>query len=68
MCSTALWSITVESVHQYPKAVLPKSAVFGPVSGHALRLITCAGSFDHQRRSYRDNLVIDARLTGFSQS
>jgi hypothetical protein len=58
---------TVERVRQYPKATLSKGAVFGPVSSHALRLITCAGTFDRQRRSYRDNLVVDARLTGFSR-
>jgi hypothetical protein len=57
----------VESVHQYPKAAFPRDAVFGTVTGQALRLITCGGSFDHQRRSYRDNLVVDARLVGFSQ-
>jgi hypothetical protein len=41
--------------------------VFGPVPYPALRLVTCGGSFDHRRRSYRDNLVVDARLTGFSR-
>jgi Sortase domain len=59
---------TVEAVHQYPKAALPGAAVLGPVPYPALRLVTCAGTFDHQRRSYRDNLVVDARLTGFSRS
>ncbi len=57
----------VEGVHQYPKAAFPKGAVFGPVSWRALRLVTCGGSFDHQRHSYRDNLVVDARLIGFSR-
>jgi Sortase domain len=59
---------TVEGVHQYPKAALPRAAVFGPVPYPALRLVTCGGTFDHRRRSYRDNLVVDARLTGFSRS
>jgi hypothetical protein len=58
----------VEGVHQYPKAAFPRDAVFGTVSEQALRLITCGGSFDPQRRSYRDNLVIDARLSGFSRA
>jgi Domain of unknown function (DUF4397)/Sortase domain len=57
----------VESVHQYPKAVFPREAVFGTATAQALRLITCGGSFDRQRHSYRDNLIVDARLTGFSQ-
>jgi hypothetical protein len=57
----------VESVHRYPKAAFPRAAVFGTATAQALRLITCGGSFDHQRHSYRDNLVVDARLTGFAQ-
>jgi hypothetical protein len=57
----------VESVHQYPKAAFPREAVFGAAAAQALRLITCGGSFDHQRHSYRDNLIVDASLTGFSQ-
>ena len=59
---------TVEGVRQYPKAALPRVAVFGPVPYPALRLVTCGGTFDHHRRSYRDNLVVDARLTSFSRS
>jgi Domain of unknown function (DUF4397)/Sortase domain len=57
---------TVERARQYPKADFPRDMVFGTVSEQALRLVTCGGSFDHQRHSYRDNLVVDARLTGFS--
>jgi len=52
----------VEGVRQYPKASFPAAAVFGPVSWSALRLVTCGGSFDAARHSYRDNLVVDARL------
>jgi hypothetical protein len=29
-----------------------------------LRLITCGGTFDRARGSYRDNLVVFARLAG----
>ncbi len=52
----------VEAVRQYPKASFPAAAVFGPLPGSALRLVTCGGSFDPARHSYRDNLVVDARL------
>lgn len=31
-------------------------------------MVTCGGAFDHERRSYRDNLVVDAHLTGFSRA
>jgi hypothetical protein len=34
------------------------------VAWPALRLITCGGTFDRDRGSYRDNLVVYARLVG----
>jgi Sortase domain len=52
----------VERVRSYPKTRFPTAAVFGPVPAAALRLITCAGDFDHARGSYRDNLVVFAGL------
>jgi Domain of unknown function (DUF4397)/Sortase domain len=58
---------TVDGVHRYPKVAFPKEAVFGTVAQQALRLVTCGGAFDPQRRSYRDNLVVDAHLTGVSR-
>jgi sortase (surface protein transpeptidase) len=52
----------VEGVAQYPKRAFPTEAVFGPSPDPLLRLITCGGSFDRSRRSYRDNVVVTARL------
>jgi hypothetical protein len=52
----------VSQAHSYPKAGFPTGAVFGPAPEAALRLITCAGDFDRARGSYRDNLVVFARL------
>ena len=54
----------VEQARSYPKAAFPTGAVFGPVASAALRLITCTGDFDRARGSYRDNLVVFARLAG----
>jgi Sortase domain len=54
----------VEGARSYPKDGFPTGAVFGPVPGAALRLITCAGAFDRARGGYRDNLVVFARLAG----
>jgi sortase (surface protein transpeptidase) len=51
---------TVDSVHRYPKNAFPTDTVYGPTPGVALRLITCGGSFDAARRSYRDNIVVYA--------
>jgi sortase (surface protein transpeptidase) len=52
----------VERARSYPKTAFPTADVFGPVPSAALRLITCAGDFDRARGSYRDNLVVFARL------
>ena len=50
----------VDSLASYPKQALPDDAVYGATTTPALRLITCAGTFDRSRRSYRDNLVVSA--------
>ena len=50
----------VESLASYPKQGLPDEAVYGATTAPALRLVTCAGSFDRARHSYRDNLVVSA--------
>jgi sortase (surface protein transpeptidase) len=50
----------VDSLASYPKQALPDDAVHGATTTPALRLITCAGTFDRSRHSYRDNLVVSA--------
>ncbi|MEV6645756.1 class F sortase [Amycolatopsis sp. NPDC051371] len=50
----------VDTVQRYPKNAFPTDAVYGPAPGSALRLITCGGSFDAAKRSYRDNIVVYA--------
>jgi sortase (surface protein transpeptidase) len=52
----------VERSRSYPKSLFPTRDVFGPVAAAALRLITCGGEFDRARGSYRENLVVFARL------
>jgi sortase (surface protein transpeptidase) len=52
----------VDGVAQYPKDAFPTMAVFGPSPDPLLRLITCGGAFDRSQRSYRDNVVVTARL------
>jgi hypothetical protein len=39
----------------------PAEAVFGPVPGRVLRLVTCGGAFDRSSGHYLDNLVVTAR-------
>jgi len=52
----------VEAVASFPKESLPGQEVFGATPWPSLRLVTCAGSFDRSRQSYRDNLVVSARV------
>lgn len=54
---------TVTRINRYRKDNFPTSAVYGPVDRPVLRLVTCGGSFDRIRRSYRENLVVFADLT-----
>jgi sortase (surface protein transpeptidase) len=50
----------VDSLASYAKQSLPSEAVYGATTTPALRLITCAGTFDWSRRNYPDNLVVSA--------
>ena len=52
----------VDTTRSFPKARFPTDAVFGPTPAAELRLVTCTGSFDRAAGSYRDNLVVFARL------
>jgi hypothetical protein len=51
---------TVSGTDRYPKDRFPTDAVYGPTPRAELRLITCGGEFDSDRRSYRDNVVVFA--------
>ena len=46
---------------RYAKAAFPTDAVFGPVTGPVLRVITCGGDFDRSSGHYLDNVVVTAR-------
>jgi hypothetical protein len=54
----------VTRVERYPKAAFPTAEVYGPTPDAQLRLITCGGTFDRAQRSYEDNVVVYARLSG----
>jgi LPXTG-site transpeptidase (sortase) family protein len=51
---------TVTDVRTYLKSAFPTATVYGPAPGAQLRLITCGGTFDYQRRSYLSNVVVFA--------
>ncbi|MGW3352075.1 class F sortase [Nonomuraea rubra] len=54
-------TFTVGRLARYPKSRIPDKEVYGPAPGAQLRLITCGGTFDRTRRSYRDNVIVFAR-------
>jgi hypothetical protein len=45
---------------EFRKGTAPLGALFSLSGAPRLTLITCGGSFDVQRRSYRDNVVVTA--------
>lgn len=52
----------VDEVRRYAKTRFPTALVYGNTNRPALRLITCGGAFDHNSRSYLDNIVVFASL------
>ncbi|HEX7660951.1 MAG TPA: class F sortase [Pseudonocardiaceae bacterium] len=58
--STAKFQVT--GVDLASKNAFPTSAVYGNTTDPQLRLITCGGSFDWTELSYRDNVIVYARL------
>jgi hypothetical protein len=53
----------VYAADRYAKAAFPADKVYGNTKGSELRLITCGGELDQAAHSYRDNVVVSARLT-----
>jgi hypothetical protein len=54
---------TVYRLGEYPKTDFPTGTVYGNTHRAELRLISCGGTFNHARHSYRDDIVAYARLT-----
>ncbi len=52
----------VDRVERWPKAEFPTDLVYQDADGAELRLITCGGSFNDEVGSYRDNVIVFARL------
>ncbi|MEW2384597.1 class F sortase [Micromonospora sp. NPDC047707] len=53
-------TFAVDGVAAYPKEQFPTALVYGPSSAAGLRLVTCGGRFDPDRRSYVDNVIVSA--------
>lgn len=57
--STVTFRVT--KVSRVPKTQFPTDLVYTPTLQPALRLVTCGGSFDRSKRSYRDNVIVYAQ-------
>jgi hypothetical protein len=53
--STVTFRVT--KVSRVSKTSFPTDLVYAPTLEPTLRLVTCGGSFDKTRRSYRDNVI-----------
>lgn len=53
---------TAYRVERFSKSAFPTADVYGNTAGPELRLITCGGDFDRAAHSYRDNVVVFARM------
>jgi sortase (surface protein transpeptidase) len=54
----------VDRVEKHPKDDFPTIEVYGNTEDPQLRLITCGGAFDSSVRSYEDNIIVFATLSG----
>jgi len=57
--STVTFRVT--GVSRVPKTQFPTDLVYTPTLQPTLRLVTCGGSFDKTKGSYRDNVIVYAR-------
>ncbi|MFI9150326.1 class F sortase [Streptomyces sp. NPDC053367] len=55
-------SFVVDSVETFDKDDFPDERVYGDTGQAQVRLITCAGDYDHAVKDYTDNLVVFAHL------
>ncbi|MFC8433423.1 class F sortase [Streptomyces sp. NPDC057253] len=56
-------NFVVDSAETFAKDDFPSERVYGDTAQAQVRLITCAGDYDHSVKDYTDNLVVFAHLT-----
>ncbi|GAB3656558.1 class F sortase [Actinocorallia lasiicapitis] len=61
-------TFAVDALEQVNKALFPTRRVYGRVNYAGLRLITCGGRFNEDRRHFADNVIIYAHLLPKSRS
>jgi len=52
----------VDSSTRVSKTAFPTELIYSPKPVAMLRLVTCGGSFDAQKRSYLDNVIVNATI------
>ncbi|MEU4982948.1 class F sortase [Streptomyces sp. NPDC021969] len=55
-------TFVVDSLETFAKDEFPSDRVYGDADRPEVRLITCAGDYDHKVKDYTDNLVVFAHL------
>jgi LPXTG-site transpeptidase (sortase) family protein len=55
-------SFVVDSKETFPKDDFPSERVYADTPDAQVRLITCAGNYDHQAKDYTENLVVFAHM------
>ncbi|BFV55456.1 hypothetical protein KCMC57_up05600 [Kitasatospora sp. CMC57] len=61
-------TFSVDSVQTFPKDRFPDHEVYADTDTAQLRLITCGGAYDRQRKDYTDNVVVFAHLKSSRQT
>ncbi|GAA3195440.1 class F sortase [Actinocorallia longicatena] len=56
-------TFAVDAMEQINKSMFPTRRVYGRVGYAGLRLITCGGKFNKDRRHFSDNVIVYAHLT-----
>jgi hypothetical protein len=59
--TTATFRVT--GSRRVAKSRFPTDSVYGPSLEPSLRLVTCGGTFDYAKNSYRDNVIVFATPT-----
>ncbi|PPS86950.1 class F sortase [Streptomyces sp. MH60] len=55
-------TFVVDDLETFAKDEFPSERVYGDTDRPEVRLITCAGDYDHKAKDYTDNLVVFAHL------
>lgn len=55
-------TFVVDGLETFAKDEFPSDRVYGDADRPEVRLITCAGDYDHKVKDYTDNLVVFAHL------